>query len=242
MLLVSIHDVTPAHAAAVGRLWDLCAERDVRPALLVVPNWHGQWRLDRHPDFVDWLHARVTEGAEIALHGERHDEVGLRRGLTDQWKAWGKTDREGEFLTLDAAAARERLGRGLDLLRHVGLEPTGFVPPAWLAREATYMAAAAAGLAFSEDDRSIRLLSLSRGLRSPVVRWSSRSRARAWGSVRVARVRSVFQRGANYPRIALHPGDLDHPDTARSVAETLDRWLSRHSPGRYAALPASVPA
>jgi predicted deacetylase len=242
MLLVSIHDVTPAHAAAVVRLWSLCAERDVRPALLVVPNWHGEWPLDRHPDFVEWLGVRAAEGAEIVLHGERHDEVGLPRRFADQWKAWGRTNREGEFLTLDAVAARERLARSLGLLRRLGLEPTGFVPPAWLAREATYKAAAAAGFAFSEDDHSIRLLAVSRRLRSPVIRWSSRTRVRAWGSVRVARARSLFQRGARYPRIALHPGDLNHPDTARSVTETLDRWLSKHPPGRYADLPASVPA
>jgi uncharacterized protein len=242
MLLVSIHDVTPAHAAAVASLWRLCAARDVRPALLVVPNWHGEWLLDRYPNFVEWLQARAAEGAEIVLHGERHDEVGLPRRFADHWRGWGKTAREGEFLTLDAAAARERLMRGLDLLRRLGFEPTGFVPPAWLAREATYKAAAAAGLAFSEDDRSIRLLSVSRWLRSPVVRWSSRTRGRAWGSVRVARARYLLQRGARYPRIALHPGDLDRPDTARSVTESLDSWLSRHAPGSYSDLPVGVPA
>src|SRR4051812_91605 len=212
MLLVSIHDVTPAHALPVERLWGLCHERGVRPALLVVPNWHGEWPLDRFPDFIAWLKARAAEGSEIALHGERHDEVGLSRRLPDQWKAWGRTNREGEFLTLDAASAGDRLRRGLELLRGLGLKPTGFVAPAWLAREATYTAAARAGLAFSEDDHSIRLLSPSRRLRSPVVRWSSRTRARAWGSVRVAHARSLFQRRATCPRIALHPGDLDRPE------------------------------
>jgi uncharacterized protein len=54
-LLVSIHDVTPALAPAVERLWALCAERRIVPALLVVPNWHGEWDLSRHPEFVRWL-------------------------------------------------------------------------------------------------------------------------------------------------------------------------------------------
>ena len=242
MLLVSIHDVSPAHAFAVGRLWSLCQQRRVRPALLVVPNWHGEWPLERHPNFVAWLQARAAEGAEIALHGERHDEVGLPRGLSDHLRAWGRTNREGEFLTLDAASASKRLSRGLDLLRRLGLEPTGFVPPAWLAREPTYEAAAMAGLVFSEDDHSIRLLSPSRWVRSPVVRWSSRTRARAWGSVRVARARTLFQSRARFPRIALHPGDLDHAAVADSVVGTLDHWLARHSPGRYSDLSASVPA
>jgi predicted deacetylase len=240
MLLVSIHDVSPAQAPAVDRLWKLCTERGITPALLVVPNWHGAWPLESHPGFVEWVRARAAEGAEIALHGERHDEVGLSRRLPDRWRAWGMTSGEGEFLTLDAASARERLMRGLELLRQLGLEVTGFVPPAWLAREVTHEAAAAAGLAFSEDARSVRLLSLSKRMRSPVVRWSARTRTRAWGSVAVAGARSLLQRRARFPRIALHPGDLDHPATVRSVVRTLDRWLRRHSPGSYADLRASV--
>ena len=54
-LLVSIHDVTPALAEGVERLWALCAVRALRPALLVVPDWHGAWPLESHPDFVGWL-------------------------------------------------------------------------------------------------------------------------------------------------------------------------------------------
>jgi hypothetical protein len=112
------------------------------------------------------------------------------------------------------------------------------VPPAWLGREDTHGAAAAAGLKFSEDDRSIRLLRSGRRIPSPVVRWSARSTARAWGSVAVAAARSAMQRRARFPRIALHPPDLDHPATARSVVRTLERWLTSHAAGSYADLEA----
>jgi uncharacterized protein len=233
MLLVSIHDVSPAQASRVARLWRLCAERGITPALLVVPDWHGEWPLESHPDFVEWLRARAGEGAEIVLHGERHDEVNLRRQPRDHWRAWSKTDGEGEFLTLDGPAASERLGRALGRLQDLGLEPQGFVPPAWLARECTHRAVGAAGLRFSEDDRSIRLHPSGEYLRSPVVRWSARTAARAWGSVAVAAARTAFQRRARFPRIALHPRDLTHRATAASIVRTLDNWLSRHSPGRY---------
>jgi predicted deacetylase len=242
MLLVSIHDVSPAQAEAVNRLWKLCVDRRITPALLLVPNWHGEWPLERYPEFVTWVRARAAEGAEIALHGERHDEVGLPRQLADHWRAWGKTKGEGEFLTLDATTARDRVERGLRLLRRLGLEATGFVPPAWLAREAAHEAAAAAGLAFSEDAKSVRLLQRTTRIPSPVIRWSARTRIRAWGSVGVARGRWLLQRRARVPRIALHPGDLDHQATARSVERTLDRWLQRHSPGCYADLEATTPA
>ena len=235
-VLVSIHDVTPALATGVARLWQLCTERRVTPALLVVPDWHGAWRLDRHPEFVEWLRARAGDGAEIVLHGERHDEVGLTRTVGDSLRAWGRTAREAEFLTLDGVAAGERIARGLTCLRRLGLGPVGFVPPAWLAREEGHRAAGAAGLGFSEDERIVRLFPSGQKLRSPVVRWSARSPARAWGSAAVARARWTLQRGAPLPRLALHPQDLAHPATARSLGVNLDRWLTVHQPISYSSL------
>jgi predicted deacetylase len=235
-LLVSIHDVTPALADGVARLWEICAARGIRPALLVVPDWHGRWPLEGHPDFVAWLRARAADGAEIVLHGERHDEVGLPRALGDTLRAWGRTAREGEFLTLDEPAARERIARGRARLQALGLEPVGFVPPAWLAREAGHRAVGGTGLRFSEDERAILLFPSGRWLPSPVVRWSARTGARAWGSVAVARARWTLQGRAPLPRIAFHPQDLGHPATAAALGPTLDRWLARHRPIPYAAL------
>jgi len=236
-LLVSLHDVTPALEHGVLRLWELCAARGIQPALLVVPDWHGRWPLEAHPAFVRWLRDRAAEGAEVVLHGERHDEAGLPRRAADRLRAWGRTDGEGEFLTLDGAGAAERIGRGVARLRALGLEPVGFVPPAWLAREAAHRAVGDAGLRFSEDDRSIRLFPSGLRVGSPVVRWSGRTPLRARGSVAVAGARWALQRQARFPRIALHPQDLGHHLTAAAIGPTLDRWRARHAPGTYAALP-----
>lgn len=215
-LLVSIHDVTPALEDGVRRLWDMCAARGLSPALLVVPDWQGEWPLARHPGFVRWLRERASGGAEIVLHGERHSR--------------------GEFQALDRATARERIDRGLGSLRALGLEPAGFVPPAWIAREGGHSAASDAGLGFSEDERSIRLFPAGRRLASPAVRWSARTPVRAWGSIVVAGGRWLLQRRAAYPRVAFHPQDYAHPRTTRNLSETLDRWLTRHEPISYAAL------
>jgi uncharacterized protein len=240
MLLVSIHDVTPALAAGVGRLWDLCLEQDIVPALFVVPDWHGGWPLERFPAFVQWLRDQAGQGTELVLHGERHDEVGLRRGLAHHWQAWGKTAGEGEFLTLRGSAAKARLQRGLDRLRSLDLHPSGFVPPAWLASPDTHLAARAAGLRFTEDAGSIYLFPSGRRLPSPVVRWSARSPLRAWSSVAVARARWHLQRRSPWNRIALHPQDLQHRAVGRSQRKALQRWLSRHRAIHYADLPAAV--
>lgn len=240
ILLVSIHDVSPAQESNVLRLWDLCSQRGIVPALLVVPNWHGEWPLASHPRFTTWLRSRVDHGAEIVLHGERHDEIGLTRTLVDNWRAWGKTDHEGEFLTLDGSAARARIIRGIRQLQEIGLQPTGFVPPGWLARESTHEAVAEAGLSFSEEERWIRLLASGERIPSPVVRWSARGSLRARGSVMVAKARWLLQGRSRWPRIALHPNDLEHAATARSLGQTLERWLEEHRPGRYADLGASL--
>jgi uncharacterized protein len=240
MLLVSIHDVTPALETNVRRLWDICAQAGLDPALLVVPNWHGEWPLEQYPDFVGWIRSQMAHGAELVLHGNRHDEIGLPRSFKYQLKAWGKTQGEGEFLTLDEPAARVRILHGLERLSTLGLHPVGFVPPAWLAGDATNRAAAAAGLTFTEDSTSIRLLPSGERVPSPALRWSARTTLRAWGSAAVASARWYLQRDSSWFRLALHPQDLEHWVTARSLARALERWGRHHQPGRYADLPAAL--
>jgi uncharacterized protein len=215
-LLVSIHDVTPALESGVVRLWELCVARGVCPALLVVPDWHGQWPLEGQPRFVRWLRERAAAGAEIILHGEHHSA--------------------GEFRALGRDAARERIDRGLRSLRALGLEPSGFVPPAWLARDEGHAAARDAGLGFSEDARSVRVFPSGRRVRAPAVRWSARTAVRSWGSVAVARTRWLLQRRSRFMRIAFHPQDYAHPRTAQDLPAALERWLSRHPPITYASL------
>lgn len=236
MLLVTIHDVTPALQAETRALWALCRRLEIVPGLLVVPEWHGHAPIDADPAFLEWIRSAADAGAELFLHGYRHDEVGLPRGWRDAWRAWGRTNREGEFLTLDGGAAAERIAAGLTRLAVLERPLIGWVPPAWLAREAGFAAAAAAGLACSEDDTTIRLLQDRRRIRSPVVRWSGRTAMRARGSAFVAAARWHLQRSAPVVRIALHPGDLAHPACVRSLERELARWRAARAPGRYADL------
>ena len=225
-LLVTIHDVTPALMPRVEQLRRLCESRKVVPGLLVVPDWHGAAAMEGDAAFVAWLRARASEGAEIFLHGERHDEAGSPRAFADELRAFGKTNKEGEFLTLDYNAARRRIDRGVARLRAMGLEPVGFVPPAWLAKPDTHAAVRDAGLHVSEDDGAIYVHAPERTVKSPVVRWSGRGSLRAYGSAAFERLRWWTQRGERVVRIALHPGDLAHPATAASLERGLDAWLS----------------
>ncbi|MBL0172920.1 MAG: DUF2334 domain-containing protein [Gemmatimonadaceae bacterium] len=232
-LLVSIHDVTPALDDSVRALWQLCRAHGVTPALLVVPDWHGAWPIERHPLFMDWVRARSRDGAEIILHGERHDEAGLPRAWGDALRAVGRTAREGEFLTLDREAARVRIRRGLARLADQQLVPVGFIPPAWLAREATHDVVRETGLPFSEDAGSIRLHRTGTRLRAPALRWSGRTTLRAWGSRVMAEVRWGTWQQEPVLRLALHPADLLHPVTAASVRRELARWVHARILVRY---------
>ena len=239
-VLVTIHDVAPPLMPRIERLWALCAARNVKPGLLVVPDWHGGASIENDAACVAWIRARADDGAEIFLHGERHDEVGSPRGWRDELRALGRTNKEGEFLTLGYDAARARIDRGLARLRALGLSPIGFVPPAWLALPDTHRAVRDAGLAVSEDDATSYAFKAARTIESPVVRWSSRGAFRAYGSLAQAQLRWTLQRGASVIRIALHPADLDHPATAASVERTLDLWLSVYPAQRYADLASFV--
>lgn len=236
-LLVSIHDVTPAHASSVQRIWSHCMSIGVRPALLVVPNWHGQWPLDDYRVFVDWVRdCERVAGAEVFLHGERHDEYATRRAFAESVRAFGRTAREAEFLTLRYDRARDRIARGLRLLRRLGLSPIGFVPPAWLAHRDCRSAVTDCGLAISEDDASVSLHARGVRLASPVIRWSTRTPLRARASTIVAQTARVRLRSSWLVRIALHPHDIEHAETWSSVRATLDHWLGIRRPWRYGAL------
>jgi predicted deacetylase len=246
MLIVSLHDVTPALEESVRRGWDLCTRRGLRPSLFVVPQWHGAWPLEEAPAFVEWLRERQDEGAEILLHGERHDEVGQRRSWLGHLRACGRTASEAEFLMLGRTEARARIARGIERLRALGLPPLGFAPPAWLAREATWEAARQLDLGLAEDDRAIRLLHGGGRLASPVIRWSARSLPRALASVLVAEARCLAQRHRPLLRLALHPPDVSRPLVTASVARTLDRLRRARRAVSYAeacsALRASIAA
>lgn len=235
-VLLSLHDVTPALEAPTRELWRLCRSLGATPALLVVPNWHGEWPLERYPAFMDWVRACARDGAEIILHGQRHDEVGLPRALRDTVRAVGRTNREGEFLTLGVDAARRRIDEGLRTLRDQQLDPRGFIPPAWLAREDTHVAVRMSGFDFSEDIDGVRLHQSAKRLSLPALRWSGRTALRAFGSQAIAQWRWRQRVHSPLLRIALHPQDLAHPITARSVARELQRWIAALPVIRYDSL------
>lgn len=232
-LLSAIHDVSPAFAKESRTLWNECLQRDLVPALFVVPNWHGEWPIGNHPKFVDWLRHCARKGAEIFVHGDRHDEEGTTRQWQHHLRAFGRTANEGEFLALGRDETRRRIRHGLDVLRDMGIGPVGFVAPAWLYSPEARRAVGELGLAISEDDGAIYLHRWAARLPSPVIRWSARTIARAIASTHVARAMTWLYRKHWLVRIALHPTDLHNEATKQSALQTLEWWRANRHPWRY---------
>jgi predicted deacetylase len=229
-LLVSVHDVTPAHERSLDVLYRLLDELGVRRyALLVVPNWHGAWPLPEFAAFTAGLRARAAAGAEIVLHGLRHDEVGQRRTLAHWARTVGRTDREGEFASLKAPEAAARIDQGLAALRAAGLEPIGFVPPAWLARPDLHPVVRDAGLAFTEDTQAVTELGRGQRIRAPATCWSTRRVWRRTGSVVVAAAGLRLEHARPLVRIAFHPPDALWPGILTSCRRTLAALLRRRA-------------
>jgi predicted deacetylase len=118
----------------------------------------------------------------------------------------------------------------------LGLNPVGFVPPAWLAREDAFAAADASGLLVSEDASGVRVHARHQHVRAPAIRWSGRTEFRAHVSALVASSRWRMQRHRSLLRLALHPQDLMHPVTARSVHREVERWFTVGPVVQYAEL------
>jgi uncharacterized protein len=223
-LVVAIHDVAPPFAEECAALWALCVAQGITPALFVVPVWHGAWPLAQHPVFARWIADRHRSGAEVLLHGRRHDEVGTTRSWRAQWRAAGRTAREGEFLTLGYDEALTRIADGARVLRALTLDPVGFVAPAWLDSIATRRAARDIGFAVTEHAAAIVALQSGVEVRAPAVSWSARTRLRATLSPAVAAARRRLHADHPVVRLALHPRDLHHRGVAASVRDAVRWW------------------
>ena len=222
-LLVAVHDVTPAHADALHQVYALLDQLGItRYALLVVPDWHGAWPLDRHGAFVDDLLRRQADGAEIFLHGWRHDEVGMRRTLVQHVRVAGRTAAEAEFRIIPPDEAERRMDRGLELFRQLGLEPLGFIPPAWLHGPGALAQLRARGLGYTEGFWWI--LRVADGARrfAPAFSWSTAASWRSQLTAGIATLRHHAPWAQPLVRVAIHPPDVLIPVIADSVRAILE--------------------
>lgn len=230
---VAVHDVSPVHWQVLDRLATMLRESGVRRySMLVVPDYHGEWPLEAHPDFCAWLRGLAGDGVEMVLHGYLHQRLDALKGPSDRARAAIFTRGEGEFLGLDRDRAEKLILKGRRKLSEaLGMETDSFAAPAWLYSGGTMKALAAAG--FTAAESRWRVWNPVAGktlLRVPVANYAGggpfrRVSAAAW----VAIYGSLF-RSAGTVRFAIHPHDLSSAALRERVAERTRRLLEGREP------------
>jgi len=232
--LIAVHDVTPAHASALAKIYALLEELGIaRYALLVVPDWHGEWPLERHAAFVDDLLRRQAAGAEVFLHGYRHDEAGFRRTWMQRLRIAGRTATSAEFYLAPWDEAGRRLDSGVALFGRLGLKPVGFVPPAWLHGPGLADQLRRRSLTITEGFWVIRDLATGGCVFAPALSWSTARPWRSYFTGAIAAARRALEVARSLVRVAIHPPDIEVPVVAASLPATLGSLAANRRMATY---------
>jgi predicted deacetylase len=130
---VSVHDVSPSALDEVRWLLARLDEAGVRRRVLKVIPAPGGAELAAGSELVELLRGEDAAGSEIVQHGYTHRTAGPIGGSAlDALRARAFARDDAEFLSLEPAAARERLRAGRAVLEGLGLEVRGFCAPGWL--------------------------------------------------------------------------------------------------------------
>jgi predicted deacetylase len=223
---VSIHDVSPAWSSEVEAALALCHAMHIRPALLVVPNFHGRAPLVDDPRFCARLRELQADRHEVYLHGFLHQSRSRYDGRAHGRRlAWLFAQRvvsggEAEMSDVSAEEGRFRIEEGERVLRQAGLRIDGFVAPAWSMPAWLLPLLGKRGFQFTEDHLRVYDPTTGRSRTSVVLNWASRSPARLISTV--AWCRAAKHARAVWPaRIAIHPGDLGYRLLRHEIAQLL---------------------
>jgi predicted deacetylase len=224
---VSIHDVSPAWSAEVEGALELCHAAGARPALLVVPNFHGRAPLLDDARFCARLRELQGVGHEIYLHGLLHRSheryAGPSQGGRLAWLFAQRVASGGEAELQDVAPdeGRARVEQGERVLEGAGLRVDGFVAPAWSMPSWLLPLLAERAYRFTEDHLRIYDPGAGRSRASVVLNWASRSPGRLLSTIAWCRVAKHAR--AFFPaRIAIHPGDMHWLVLRREIERLLD--------------------
>lgn len=233
--VVSLHDVSPQTRGQCAEiLGELAALGVPRCSLLVIPDHHrrGHFLADR--ECAAWLRAQAAAGHELVMHGYHHE-----RARRDAESVGAKlttrlyTADEGEFYDLDRAAARGLVQKARGDFAQLGVEPVGFIAPAWLLSAEAEAALRDLGCEYTTRLGSVVDLQSGCVFKSQSLVWSVRSAwrrqlSRGWNVL-------LFRRLAanSLLRISIHPVDLRHAQIWRQIRELVTRALADREPLTY---------
>ncbi len=126
-IAVALHGIEPATFERCAVIRDWLDDHGVdRVTLLVIPARDLHPVGERSPEMVRWLCERRESGDSIAQHGFQH--VCLRRTSA---RGMILAHRPGEFVGLDVQETRRAVNAGWRVMKLAGIEPDGFVAPAY---------------------------------------------------------------------------------------------------------------
>ncbi len=211
-IAVALHDIEPATFERCALIRDWLDDHGVdRVTLLVIPARDLHPVGERSPEMSTWLLERRRAGDSIAQHGFQHERT-RRPGFSRESLLRSPGSRSGEFVGLDAAETQRAVNAGWRVLKLAGVEPDGFVAPAYAYTPALRSVLPRrfrwwAGLLRlhrrqSQDGRDRRLLAPAWGMGTsgPLQRTFSPALIRAGGLL-----------CGETLRLDLHPADLEHP-------------------------------
>jgi predicted deacetylase len=130
-IAVALHGIEPATFERCALIRDWLDDHGIdRATLLVIPARDLHPVGERAPEMVSWLRERRRAGDSIAQHGFQH-VCSRRNGARRDMLARAHGQRLGEFVGLDSAETRAAVNAGWRVLKLAGIEPDGFVAPAY---------------------------------------------------------------------------------------------------------------
>ena len=195
-IAVAIHDVEPATFERCALIRDWLADHGIdRATLLVIPAPDLHPFFQRRPDLAAWLLDCRDRGDAIAQHGLQHRPA-------------------KEFAHLDAAATHASIEAGRRVLALAGVEPRGFVAPAYAYTSVLRRELAAA---FDWWATLLRHVGPERASLAPAL-----SLSRSALGVRAGALAS-----GRLLRLDLHPADFDRPRHVLALESVLSGARTR---------------
>ncbi len=254
-IAVALHDIEPATFERCALMRDWLDDHGVdRVTLLVVPARDLHPLGERSPEMIHWLAERRRAGDSIAQHGFQRDQL-RRPAWTHRMMAPATGhQRAAEFVGLDGPETRRAVEAGWRVLKLAGVEPDGFVAPAYAYTRAlrTTLAAedALGGVRFRWWAGLLRLhRALTRQDNSGTDARPEQMLAPAWdvgseGVLRRVLSPSLIRAGSLLQgqtlRLDLHPADLERPRHMLALERVLSRTGHRRTAITYDQLAASL--
>ena len=218
-IVVSLHDVSPSTQQITSTIISELSAHGVRVcSVLVVPEYHHEGLFAKHREFVTWLRALEADGHEVVIHGYFHERPSqTKETLRDKFMTRFYTQNEGEFYDLGYEEALRRITTARDAFRALGLNPRGFIAPAWLLGNEAEQAVRDAQLEYTTrlrtvcDLRSESIFPARTLVYSVHNNWR-RALSRNWNA-------ALFRWLQTKPllRISIHPPDYSQPTIWKQI-------------------------